>query len=238
MAIAARGRRQRGPGTLVYAALGGAGLVMLALTFGLGVFVGRQWAQQMPAVAAVDARRSPAPSRRNGLSELGVERATPPREKLTFYQTLTAPLGAMPRPAKTEGAPKSPAGGTPRPSPPPAADHAQPRASERATETLLPPRAAGPEGAERPSTSVADRREASADWTVQVGVFKSQQQAERIRKNLAEAGFPALVTARAGDDGETRYRVRVGEFKTRDEALRTAERVRAGRSLSTFVTVK
>ena len=37
-------------------------------------------------------------------------------------------------------------------------------------------------------------------------------------------------------DGQVRYRVRVSGLKTRDEALRTAERVRADRSLPTYVT--
>ncbi|PYO55551.1 MAG: hypothetical protein DMD83_19060 [Candidatus Rokuibacteriota bacterium] len=40
------------------------------------------------------------------------------------------------------------------------------------------------------------------------------------------------------EDGQVRYRVRVGAFRTREEAVRTAERVRADRSLPTFVTAK
>jgi len=40
------------------------------------------------------------------------------------------------------------------------------------------------------------------------------------------------------EDGEVRYRVRVGTFRTREEAARMAERVRSDRSLPTFVTAK
>jgi len=71
---------------------------------------------------------------------------------------------------------------------------------------------------------------------VQVGVFKSADQAERVKRKLTEGGFPAGVTAVAGSDGQTWYRVRVSGFKTRDQALKTAERVRADRALPTFVT--
>jgi len=38
------------------------------------------------------------------------------------------------------------------------------------------------------------------------------------------------------DDGQARYRVRVGSFKARVEADRVAERLRAERSLATYVT--
>jgi len=84
----------------------------------------------------------------------------------------------------------------------------------------------------------AQRQEAAAGWTVQVGVFGSAQQAAGVKKQLAEGGFEAQIVSTAGGDGQVRYRVRVGTFKSREEAIRTAERVRTDRSLPTYVTTR
>ena len=80
-------------------------------------------------------------------------------------------------------------------------------------------------------------RSAPPRWTVQVGAFRSRQQADGIQKQLAEAGFPVFQSAVAAEDGQPRYRVRVGGARSRDEALRLAERVRARVPVTTFVTV-
>jgi cell division protein FtsN len=69
-----------------------------------------------------------------------------------------------------------------------------------------------------------------------VGAFKEPSQAESVRKPLAAAGLAAYLVAVPADDGQVRYKVRVGAFKTREEALRMAERMRQERSLATFVT--
>jgi len=55
MASAARRRGGGGPGGAQWMALGGAVLVILGLTFALGLLVGRQWARQ--AATAVVAGR-------------------------------------------------------------------------------------------------------------------------------------------------------------------------------------
>ena len=217
-AIAARSRRRSRGGTLQWAALGGATLVILGLTFGLGIFVGRQWAHPTSIAAPTEPARKTATPRRGGLTEPAPERASDRQEKLTFYQTLTAPLGAVPSSAP-EAAPK-PSASKPRADAPP----------ERA--------AAATADKTRADAGGDAHRAASAEWTVQVGVFKSAEQAERVRKQLADARFSAHVAPMTGDDGPLRYRVRVGGFKTKDEAVKMAEQVRADRSLPTFVTVK
>ena len=79
-----------------------AGLVTLSLAFGLGFVVGRQWARNHPATAGTEQAKRPPASARRGLSDAAAERAPQIQEKLTFYQTLTAPLAAMPPPAKPE----------------------------------------------------------------------------------------------------------------------------------------
>ena len=258
----ARKRGRGGPGGLTWVALGGAALVALGLTFALGMLVGRQWARQTSPAAVADSvrRTAVAPARRSGLGEASAERPAPPPEKLTFYKTLTAPMAVLPLSGRAEVSPKPQPAAKPGTTSAPAVDRAQDPAPARGDGPALPSKAPGVAPAEdgpavtaseerrgpgpgmtvEPSGSRRgageERREESAGWAVQVGVFKSAPQAERVRKELADGGFPAQVTPLSGHDGQVWYRVRVSGLKTRDEALRTAERVRADRSLPTFVT--
>ena len=96
-----RGRRGTGGGALVVFVT--ACLAVLALTFLLGVLVGRQWAHRASADSARVAGAPASPGARfraRRLSEREAEEPAPQiQEKLTFYQTLTAPLTAGPPPA-------------------------------------------------------------------------------------------------------------------------------------------
>ena len=70
MASSARRRIGSGPGGAQWMALGGAVLVILGLTFALGLLVGRQWARQtanavIASVASPQAGRRP---RRSGIA--------------------------------------------------------------------------------------------------------------------------------------------------------------------------
>jgi cell division protein FtsN len=242
----ARNRGKSGPGRSAWVALGGGVLVILGLTFVLGLLVGRQWARQTPPTVAAEPARKAVPTRRSGLAEVSADRGAPPQEKLTFYQTLTAPLGPVPVSGRTEVTAKtSPAVSAPRANTQAAPERAKERVPSRGDEPALPSRTpAGTANREGPplnsvdAKAAAEGHEANPAWTVQVGVFKSAEQAERIRGELAGRGFQAEVTPMTVDDGQFRYRVRVGVFKTKDEAIRTAERVRSDRSLPTFVTAR
>lgn len=211
--MTAKGMRIRGrggPGTGQWIGLCLAGVVILGLTFTLGLLVGRQWARPAPPSAASQIETPPIPARRGGLVSAPAERAPQARQvqdKLTFYHTLTAPLAGTPVPSKTKQEEK--------------VKQAGPRSDE-------PPR--GPEAQQDAA------REASSSWSVQVAAFKSRSQADGVQKQLAEAGFNAYVTAVSTHDGQMRYRVRVGSFRTREEALRVADRVRSERALPTLVT--
>jgi len=190
-------------------ALSAAGLVLLGLTFALGLFVGRQWVRPTTPAVSEAAKKTPPGARRGGLSGSDAEVTPRIQDRLTFYQTLTAPL-------------------------PSAVPATRPQAEDRPRTLALPPEGrsgearapSGPEPA-RPGTQ----------WSVQVAALNSRTQADGVRRKLHDAGFDAYVTTMS-DGGETRYRVRVGTFKTREEALRVAERVRAERSLPTLVTPK
>ena len=202
-------RRERGrSGRLAGALFALACLVVLALTFLLGLLVGRQWARSTasPAsgVAAAGAGASgeaggagPPPARAAGsppptlpshgrprlLGEAQPDDASPAiREKLTFYQTLTAPL------------------------------------------TAAPPKPASP------AAPPADR----GLHTVQVAAVKTREQAAALR---AQLGADAYVVEVAGP-AAVRYRVRIGAFADRAPAEALAARLRAERSLNAFVTTR
>jgi cell division protein FtsN len=73
-------------------------------------------------------------------------------------------------------------------------------------------------------------------WTVQVGAFKNWHQAEETRQHLAAAGLDASVVSVSAQDGQPRFRVRVGTYRTREEAVAAAQRLRAQKSLTAFAT--
>ena len=77
---------------------------------------------------------------------------------------------------------------------------------------------------------------AASPWTVQVGAFKNRRQAEDTRQQLAAAGLEAYVASMPAQDGQARFRVRVGTYRSREEAAAVAERIRAQRSVTAFAT--
>ena len=250
-----RPRVRSGAGRGQLLALAAVGLVILGLTFALGMLVGRQWARQTPATLTAESKKA-RPGARGALGEPG-ERPSQLQEKLTFYQTLTAPLGA-PSPSSSSSSTGASNGSASKA----AAEDRSRLAASRATDRFqdmsrgIPDQAPVPDSASATAPSPAGpiersdeaqgsgpaqadgRQPRGPEWTVQVGVFKSAQQAESIRKHLSDGGFEAQIASMTTDDGQTWYRVRVGGFKARDEALQMAQRVRSERSLPTFVTTK
>lgn len=234
MAGSGRRRMGGGPDTGQWIVLGGAVLVILGLTFALGLLVGRQWARHTASTAAPsvsEAARKPATvARRSGIAaEAMVDRAPEPAEKLTFYQTLTEPLhgpaaGPRPEPKPVAIKPPAPAPTAPAPAPPTLAPPPAP------TQVSLPPLA--------PKNGAPSSAPATPPWTIQVGAYKGRRQAEELRQQLAAAGLDAYVATLAAQEGQARFRVRVGTYRTREEATTAADRIRAQRSLTTFVTLK
>ncbi len=217
-------RRRSGGGARRVFFLAVVGLVALSLTFILGILVGHKWARgRPPQVASVEARKPHVP--RRALSD--VEAVKPPQvqEKLTFYQTLTAPLGATPPPARPEraGPPAKPREETPT---------ERTRAEGTGTRGLPDAAPAAEAGREGPAPA------AEPVYTVQVVAYRARPTAEEMERKLKGAGFDAYVTSVSGADGRTTYRVRVGGFATRGEAERMAERLRHERGLGAFVTAR
>jgi DedD protein len=253
--VASARRRAGGePGFGQWLVLGGAVVVILGLTFTLGLLVGLQWARGSlagvtPSASEAVRKASATPPRRGGIAaETMADRAPEPTEKLTFYQTLTEPLtpGGSPRPegkpvtVKVSASAPEPKPATVKtPAPPSAPAPAAPAVTPASTPTpaappvtvSLPP-APGKGGATPPPPPV------TSPWTVQVGAFKNRRQAEDTRQHLAATGLEAYVASVAAQDGQPRFRVRVGTYRTREEAVVVAERLRVQRSLTAFVTPK
>lgn len=93
----------------------------------------------------------------------------------------------------------------------PAETHVESPARQAAVETVKP-------DAPRASSS-------GQPWTVQVGSFSSDSNAERLAAELRELGFPAYVS-RFEDAGTVHHRVRVGGFASREAAEAQAEAIR------------
>jgi cell division protein FtsN len=248
-----RRRGGGGPGFGQWLVLSGAVVVILGLTFTLGLLVGRQWARGSiaagtPSASEAVRKASAPPPRRGGIAaETMADHAPEPTEKLTFYQTLTEPLtpGGSTRPegkpvtVKVSAAPPEPkpapvkvsAPSAPSTAAPAAVPVSAPAPAAPAVSVSLPP-APGKGGATAPPVS------GPSPWTVQVGAFKNRRQAEDTRQHLAATGLEAYVASVAAQDGQPRFRVRVGTYRSREEAAVVAERLRAQRSLTAFVTPK
>lgn len=241
------GRSRSGFGARQLAFLSLAGAALLSLTFVVGMLVGRQWGREPSPPDQTERGKRSALTARGGLRESKAERTDQLQEKLTFYQTLTAPLAAAPsaasKPAAKSPAPPKPAAKLPEP--PKISDGASgsapitPSDDQRAPAPSGATTARGSEAKAAPSDGPAAPGSAGRPiWTVQVGAYRARHLAEELQRSLRAAGHDAYVTTGAFDDGRVHYRVRVGSFADRSQAERTAERLKSERSLVPFVTQK
>ncbi len=226
-----RGRSEGMSGMLRITLVAG-GAAVVCLVFTLGVVTGRHWVRPSPDAVA-DPSRKAAPAKRSALVEGDVERPRASGEKLTFYQTLTAPLGPGASSTKPLVAGRASAESSAPAARPPVQEAAASRDSGAAREASASRPTAPAAAAE--AAQPAPARSGSGGFNVQVGAFKNRQQADAVHRDLRTAGFEAFVTTLGTADGETRFRVRVGPFPSRAEAERTAQRMRAARSLPTYV---
>jgi DedD protein len=62
------------------------------------------------------------------------------------------------------------------------------------------------------------RGETDGRYTVQIGAFQREEEAKKIVKSLISKGYPAFIKSVDIPGKGTWYRIRVGKFKTREEA--------------------
>jgi cell division septation protein DedD len=204
-----------------------AALAVLALTFALGVLVGRELGPEVGGEARTETASRGAGGRERGPRASKAEGPVATEERLTFYQTLTAPTPSLPvlgppkveeRMVRDEPAPSQPA----RPE----------RRSEAGARTAARAVPGEPREASRAGAAEAQL------WTVQVSSFRSKALAEELRGRLLAQGLDAYLVSSSTEEGRVRHRVRVGAFATRAEAERVAADLRSERTLNPFVTTR
>lgn len=136
-----------------------------------------------------------------------------------------APVTGTPLPAAT---PQKPAADPASPVAKPAAPSADPigdLAKARLAAPAAPAAAAAPSGAE------------PFNYFVQVGAFRTPEDAEQQRAKISLMGMEAKVTERE-QSGRTVYRVRLGPFDKKDDAEKAKERLDASGVETALVRVQ
>lgn len=156
----------------------------------------------------------------------GADQSDP--NKPLWSKTPAKPVGQPPEanPAAPSANPAAPAA----PAQPPVAVTRPPEAGTggAASRPVTPPQAARP--AEKPvADPIAEIAQADANkvgYLLQVGAFRSQDDADRQKANLAMQGFEAKVTDR-DVNGVKMYRVRLGPFNRIEDMNRARDRLQS-----------
>lgn len=216
--------KDRGKKTLItltgkgVAGLVAAILIVSAWMFGMGVMVGRGTApiafdldqlkrtlesmQKSARQAAKDGAR-PTPAEMKNKTDLGFYESLPKnREDADLPNIAPPPPAARPEPAAPKPAEAPPAAKAEKPAP--AVAPAAPSAS-------APPAAAAP----APGKPL----------TVQVAAVKSEAEARQLSEKLRQRGYASYVEPVAVPEKGTWYRVRMGEFPSKEFARSTMERL-------------
>jgi cell division septation protein DedD len=185
--------------------------------FGVGVMVGRGTAPiafdldqlkrtleslQKSAPPAPQASPRPQPSEMKNKTELGFYESLPKNKEDVEIPNIQAPPPA----ARPEAMAAKPAAAPPVNVEKPAAQ---------------PPAPATPPAAALPATPPA----AGKPMTVQVAAVKSEAEARQLSEKLRQRGYAAYIEPIAIPDKGTWYRVRMGEFPSKEFARSTMERL-------------
>jgi cell division septation protein DedD len=113
--------------------------------------------------------------------------------------------------------------------PPPTTRDKQPSAGEIQAKTG--PKKTPSEG-ERSSLKPVSR---DGPFTIQVGSFADKEQAENFTQHLRRKGYPAYVASQVISGMGRMYQVRIGHYRTRDEAKREAKHIGKREKLETYI---
>jgi cell division septation protein DedD len=211
-------RPQDNPEASMEVQLGGRHLTMavagLAL-FGLVLFLLGRWSERLgrtesqPAAAMATGSGAGAPPG-------SPDPAAPPKD-LTFYETLGKRVTpglqetAKSAPSRREAPAELPAAS----SPPPA-----PVAAKKAESTVSAPKAPGQTG---------DR------FRVQVASTRDLASARQLVDRLRKKGYAASIETAQGSEGQTQYKVRIGNYSEREPAEELAQRVRQEEKVGAWI---
>jgi cell division protein FtsN len=216
-------------------------VILFIVVFGVGVFVGkglnkdnfqttRSFNEPPPPPPAAppgdefaEVEESPVespelPSEEEPLPEsLAVEEETPPVEDAVIAKAAPSPKPVQ-TPAPKTPAPKTPAPRTPAPPPAPTQDLRAEQLAEIARSVAEEKRAAEAEKAKPTLKPLMPKVDPGGNYTVQIGSFQDQKQANSLAGALKAKGYPAFIKAMATPDNKSWYRVRVGTFKNVEDA--------------------
>ncbi len=90
-----------------------------------------------------------------------------------------------------------------------------------------------------PAKSAMPKIDSSGRYTVQIGAFQDPSQANRLVNSMKSKGYPVFIKQMESPDNKRWYRVRVGTFSTRDDALSYGDKIKEkeSRIKSVFITV-
>lgn len=150
-------------------------------------------------------------------------RSSRPASAASAASTTTAHQLEPARPANAAGSAPSSADNKPAPTATQAAAPTRAASSsEQPAASVVPPQS----GEKAQTESPARGDEADAKFTVQVGSFNNQSEANEHVSNLRAAGFDSRTVA-VEIQGRSWYRVQVGRFSDRGEATKTVASLRA-----------
>ena len=82
------------------------------------------------------------------------------------------------------------------------------------------------------------QKKEKSSFTVQVGSFKSDADAQKLKENLIKKGYDAYVETFKRSEQDIWYRVRVGGFETREKAAETMRILKEKERMKTFIILK
>lgn len=90
-----------------------------------------------------------------------------------------------------------------------------------------------------PAKSALPKIDPSGRYTVQIGAFQDQSQANKILNSMKSKGYPAFIKQKESPDNKNFYRVRVGTFSTKGEAAEYGNQIKEKESgiKSVYITV-
>jgi cell division septation protein DedD len=194
-------------------------MVVSVVIFLIGVFVGRNVrAQQVadhltdPTAALAAAPPAPVAATAPAVSDAGPQAAEPPSppaesDELSYKKRLEGDAAAE----KLKPAAPPPAAATP------------PRSAPSAALPAAAPAPAAAVGTSQPGT-----------WVIQVHALRDRTAAAGIVRRLAGKGYPAFLVAAGPPTGT--YKVQVGRYKDRDEAMRVIDRLKKEEQFNPWIT--
>ena len=115
-------------------------------------------------------------------------------------------------------------------------DNSSPESSQVGSRSDVSPAASRVEPSHATISAVSQPADVVNVFAVQLGSFYQAERARVFSENLAAQGYQPYILNSAMPDGTRTYRVRVGRFGTREEAMNLAAKIEKAEKISVFVT--